>query len=79
VVHAQLLYDVPIWHVAFDHECNRSKMSSPQRKIALRVVSAYCTVSNAAVMLIAGIVPIYTLAKERYEVNSRETGGTVFC
>lgn len=69
VVHAQLLYAAPVWYGALRHECNRAKMSSPQRKMALRVASAYCTVSNDAIMVVAGIVPIHLLAEESAEVE----------
>jgi len=41
VVHSQLLYAAPIWCDALQHEVSRNKLSSPQRKIALMVASAY--------------------------------------
>jgi len=65
----------PIWYGTLGHECNKNKMSSPQRKMALRVSSAYCTVSNVAIMVVAGIVPIHFLAEERAAVErDRKTG-----
>lgn len=75
VVHAQLLYAAPIWYGALSHKCNRKKMSSPQRKMALRIASAYCTVSNAAIMVVAGIVPIHILTEERAEVERDRRNG----
>lgn len=55
----------PIWCDALKYVVNKKKLASPQRKMALRVASAYCTVSNAAIMVITGIVPIHLLAAER--------------
>lgn len=69
VVHSQLLYAVPIWHGALKYERNKNNLAVPQRKMALRVASAYCTVSNAAVMVVAGIPPIHLLASERVEIQ----------
>lgn len=43
--------------------------------MALRVASAYCTVSNAAIMLITGIVPIHLLAAEGVEVEQVKKDG----
>lgn len=43
--------------------------------MALRVVSAYCTVSNAAIMVIAGIIPIHLLAMEKAEVEQTRRDG----
>jgi len=37
--------------------------------MALGVASAYYTVSNAAIMVVAGIIPIYLLADERAEIE----------
>jgi len=65
VVNSQLLYAAPIWHGALNYQHNRKTISSPQRKMTLRIASAYRTVNNDAVMLMAGIVPIHLLANER--------------
>ena len=75
VVHSQLLYAAPIWYDALQHEVNRNKLFSPQRKMALRVASAYCTVSYAAIMVVAGIIPIHLLAAERLEIEQARIDG----
>jgi len=75
VVHSQLLYAAPIWHSALLYDRNKKTLASPQRKMALRVISAYCTVSNEAAMVVAGIVPIHILALERALMErSKSTG-----
>jgi len=75
VLHSQLLYAAPIWCGALQHEVNLNKLSSPQRKMALRVASAYCTVSYAAIMVVAGIIPIHLLAAERSEIEQARRDG----
>ena len=40
-----------------------------QRKLALRICSAYRTVSLEAVQVLAGLVPLELLAGERTEIN----------
>jgi len=75
VVHSQLLYAAPIWCDALQHEVNRNKLSSPQRKMALRVASAYCTVSYTAIMVVAGIIPIHLLAAEKSEIEQARRDG----
>lgn len=45
-----------------------------QRRMSLRVVSAYCTVSGDAVGVIAGIAPIDLIARDRkrqYEIKKK--------
>ena len=46
-----------------------------QRQGALRVSCAYRTVSEAAVLVIAGIIPIKLLAKERKLIYDRKNEG----
>lgn len=75
VVHSQLLYAAPIWCDALRYEFNKKKLASPQRKMALRIASAYCTVSTAAIMVITGIVPIHLLAAERAEIEQAKKDG----
>ncbi|XP_015371180.1 PREDICTED: uncharacterized protein LOC107166867 [Diuraphis noxia] len=78
VVHSQLLYAAPIWKSALMYECHKKKLFSPQRKMALRVASAYSTVSNTAIMVVTGIIPIHLLAREKAEVEQmRRNGGDI--
>jgi len=46
-------------------------LERPQRAIALRVAMAYRTVSTAAVLVIAGLIPAHLLAWERMEMHIR--------
>lgn len=74
VVHSILLYGAEIWADALEVERNRKKMASVQRRSALRTASAYRTVSEAAVLVVAGVIPIDLLAKERKRVYVRKQG-----
>lgn len=62
---ATLLYACEIWGEAIESKHRRNVLSSIQRTTALRVASAYRTVSEAAVMVISGTIPIDLLIRER--------------
>lgn len=68
VVHSILLYAAPIWEGALEVQATRSRLERVQRGAALRVCSAYRTVSYEAVLVVAGVPPLKLLAKERREV-----------
>ncbi|XP_026464661.1 uncharacterized protein LOC113367250 [Ctenocephalides felis] len=53
----------------------RRKIASVQRRGALRVTCAYRTVSEAAVLVIAGAIPIDLLAFERVKLYDAKLGG----
>uniref|UniRef100_A0A2S2P6S8 Retrovirus-related Pol polyprotein from type-1 retrotransposable element R1 2 n=1 Tax=Schizaphis graminum TaxID=13262 RepID=A0A2S2P6S8_SCHGA len=75
VVHSQLLYAAPIWHGALIYERNKKTLAAPQRKMALRICSAYRTVSTEAAAVVAGIFPIHLLALEKaLEKRARGNG-----
>lgn len=68
-VHASvLLYAAPIWadYMVIDHY--RTLVNRSQRKVLLRVASAYRTVSVQALQVITGIVPLHLQAMERMEI-----------
>jgi len=67
VVTSKLLYAAPIWGAAMAFKCNVTSLDRPQRTIAIRTIMAYRTVSTAAVLVIAGMIPAHLLAWERYE------------
>ncbi|XP_046683706.1 uncharacterized protein LOC124369698 [Homalodisca vitripennis] len=48
----------PIWQRAMEHNQSRKKLEQTQRRVALRVCSAYRTVSTEAALVISGTVPI---------------------
>ena len=60
-----LLYGAPIWGAVIGMERYRGMLLSAQRKLALRVGSAYRTVSTEAALIVAGLVPIDLLVVER--------------
>lgn len=60
-----LLYGSEIWGDALEIKSKRKILAAVQRTAALRVASAYRTVSGAAVLVITGEIPIDLLAFER--------------
>lgn len=74
-----MLYGAPIWADAMLVKAYERKLSSVHRRNALRVASAYRTVSDEAACVIAGLPPIDLLARERkriYEEKGRDSGQT---
>lgn len=67
VVHSKILYAAPIWHTILQNKNQRTRLLSLQRTMAIRVCSAYRTISTAAVGVIAGMPPIDLMAMERKE------------
>lgn len=63
-----LLYGCELWADALKAEYRRKVLSSVQRTAALRVASAYRTVSEVAVLVISGTTPIDLLAYERKKI-----------
>ena len=59
VITSILLYGSPVWSRALDVISNKNKISAVYRMSALRVISAYRTVSDDAACVIAGAIPIY--------------------
>jgi len=77
VVSKQLLYASPIWAKALVFSRNAETIIRPHRTIAIRATIAYRTISTAAVLVIAGMIPLKLLAwelEERYNCRKeRET------
>lgn len=79
VVHSQLLYAAPIWVPLLDKRPNSvipikgntaKHIESAQRLMGLRVTRAYRTVSFKAATLVASMIPITLLAKERITAHN---------
>ncbi|KAL4153093.1 hypothetical protein QTP88_000926 [Uroleucon formosanum] len=66
VVHSLLLFGAPIWVNRMSSQ-GKSEMAKVQRKTALRVASAYRTVSLDAALVITDMPPVDLQAEERYE------------
>ncbi|XP_063922061.1 uncharacterized protein LOC135136623 [Zophobas morio] len=66
------LYAAPVWHLALKRESYKQAMLRVHRKAAIRISSAYRTIFNSAVMVIAGTIPIDIKARERVVVFKKE-------
>ena len=70
------LYAAPVWHLALKRESYKQAMLRVHRKAAIRISSAYRTIFNSAVMVIAGTIPIDIKARERVVVFKKEVTKT---
>ena len=66
VVLSRLLYATPVWENALQNHAIQRELSS-QRSVAMRIVSAYRTVTRSAVLVLASVPPIDILVEERQE------------
>ncbi|KAJ8955608.1 hypothetical protein NQ318_001438 [Aromia moschata] len=65
VAHSQMLYAAPVWSRVIQNQKLLRKLSGVQRKINIRICSAYRTISTEAAGIIAGVPPIGLLIEER--------------
>ncbi|XP_054281266.1 uncharacterized protein LOC128998934 [Macrosteles quadrilineatus] len=72
-VQSVLLYGSEMWADALNKEAYRLRLARVQRQAALRVASAYRTVSKPAVLVIAGVIPVKLLAAERKAIYQRQS------
>lgn len=70
-VNSVLLYGAELWADALKYEKYRKRVAAVQRRGALRVACAYRTVSESAILVVAGVVPIDLMAQERKQVFNR--------
>lgn len=68
VVHSILLYGAPTWGLLMKDNAINGVMGPVQRRMALRVISGYRTISQQAACVLAGMPPMHLLAKERAEI-----------
>lgn len=66
-----LRYGVPVWAAAVKTKRNRRMLNSTFRLMAIRVASAYRTISSEAVCVIAGMMPICITLAEDVECYER--------
>ena len=71
VFHSKLLYAAPVWAAAAKNYSLGKMLASAQRGVALRIASAYRTVSTSAILVLASVPPIDLLALERKEIYRR--------
>lgn len=71
-----LLYGCEIWADALRADYRRNMLAKVQRSAALRIASAYRTVSEPAVLVITGTIPIDLLVEERkaFWIERRQMG-----
>lgn len=67
VAHSQMLYGAPAFHTAVQNKKLLQKLTSTQRRLILRICSAYRTVSAEGACVITGIPPIELQITERRE------------
>ncbi|XP_030754182.1 uncharacterized protein LOC115880977 [Sitophilus oryzae] len=65
VVSSTILYASPIWERALKYKLYENILDSINRKIALRVTSAYRTSPTKAILVLAGIPPIKLQTEQR--------------
>lgn len=66
MINSILLYAAPVWaDKLWNFKIYQYKMASAQRSMATRIISAYRTVSYDAAMLLAGIPPLFIMAKRQ--------------
>ncbi|XP_030760559.1 uncharacterized protein LOC115885712 [Sitophilus oryzae] len=65
VIHSELLYSAPVWHVAMSKVTYKKKLTSFHGKVNLKVSSAYRTVSSDALNAISSILSIHILVEEQ--------------
>ena len=64
-----MLYGAEVWADSTRYEKYRKRLAAVQRRGALRVAFLYPTVSEAAVLVIAGVIPMDLLAQGRKFVH----------
>ena len=72
--HSIMLYGAEVWAEALQKRKYKKVLARVQRRGALRIASAYNTVSEQAVLVIAGVIPIDLLANERRRIYNRGPG-----
>ncbi|GBP39675.1 Retrovirus-related Pol polyprotein from type-1 retrotransposable element R1 [Eumeta japonica] len=77
VVTSVLTYGISIWADALETQDSWRKAGPIYRMSALRVASAFRTVSEEAVCVISGTLPLRVLAKERRNLYHRKTTTTL--
>lgn len=71
VVLSATLYGASIWHVALKHNHYVNLLTSINRHLSLLITSAYRTAPTRAIELIAGMIPIDLLVKERIQIDKK--------
>lgn len=76
VVHSMLLYGAPIWADKMS-KAGMAKLNKVQKRIALKVASAYHTTSTDAVLVIVGILSIDLQASDRKKMYEEKGNNNI--
>lgn len=63
-----ILYAAPIWQTAIQYKHYENMLEKLNRRMAIRITSAYRTAPTTALLVIAGTPPIKEKIKERITV-----------
>ncbi|KAH8292686.1 hypothetical protein KR054_010467, partial [Drosophila jambulina] len=74
VVISQLLYAAPVWADAAGTKSYMRGVESTYRLCAIRVASAFRTISDDAVLVLAGLVPLSELVREKADLRNSLRG-----
>ncbi|XP_015111354.1 uncharacterized protein LOC107037354 [Diachasma alloeum] len=77
VIRSVLTYGIAIWADALQLQESRRRITPVYQLSALRVTSDYRTVSDDAVCVIVGMLPVEELAEERRSLYKRRKSGTL--
>lgn len=66
-----------MWLVGLKIKRHKQRLASTQRKVVLRVASAYRTTSTGAVLVIAGMIPLDLLAEGRERIYFEDEEGGI--
>ncbi|XP_030754380.1 uncharacterized protein LOC115881140 [Sitophilus oryzae] len=72
VVHSTILYASPIWDRSMRFKHYENMLERINRKLTVRVASAYCTCPTVAVLCLAKIPPVRLLIQERHQIYKME-------
>ena len=70
-----MLYGAEIWTDALKKERYRKRMAAVQVRGSMRTAPSYCTVSEPGALVIAGVIPIEILAREKKETFEKAAEG----
>jgi hypothetical protein len=69
-----ILYGAPVWKGVMDTKCYKTKLIRTQRLINIRIDRAYRTVSNEALCVITGLIPIHIQIQEAEKKKKKVKG-----
>jgi hypothetical protein len=71
-----LLYGAPVWKKAIDKVSYKSKLGRVQRLINIKITDAYHMVSNEALCILTGLIPIAIKIEKAFQFYQLTKGST---